>query len=78
MIAIILHGFGMEKIVSLITAIEDNLADVLGALSNLVAEWRRIATNLRLREGAMNTIDVNNRRAENCLRCALTEWLKFN
>ena len=26
----------------------------------------------------MNTIDANNRRAESCLRCAITEWLKLN
>ncbi len=69
----------MGKIgVSLITAIEDDLADVLDALSDLVAEWRTIATKLLLREGAMNTIDVDNRRAESCLRCAITEWLKLN
>ncbi len=67
-----------DRIIFIYTAIEDDLADVLDALSDLAAEWRRIATKLQLREGAMNTIDANNRITESCLHCAITEWLKLN
>ena len=65
-------------ILNIHAAIEDDLADVLDALSGLEREWRRIGTNLRLRNSALDTIEANNNRVQNRLHSAMTEWLRLN
>ncbi len=72
-----MHDNIRHGIIFIYTAIEDDLADVLDALSDLVAQWRRIATKLRLRESVVSTIEVDNKRAEDCLHFAMTKWLKL-
>ncbi len=65
-------------ILNIHTAIEDDLADVLDALSGLETEWRRIGTNLRLRNSALDTIEANNSGVQSRLHSAMTEWLRLN
>ena len=59
-------------------AIEDDLADILEALLGLEQEWRRIGTNLRLRNSALDTIEANNSGVQSRLHSAMTEWLRLN
>ena len=63
-------------ILNIHAAIEDDLADVLEALSGLEREWRRIGTNLRLHN--LDTIEANNSRVQSRLHSAMTEWLRLN
>ncbi len=61
------------------SAIDDNLGDLCEVLENLAAKWRTIATNLRLRDNAMEIIEGNNSRdVARCLQLALRDWLKLN
>ncbi len=65
-------------ILNIYAAIEDDLADVLAALSDLEAKWRMIGTNLRLRNSALDTIEADNSRVQSRLHSAMTEWLRLN
>ena len=48
-------------------------------LSNLAGQWRAIATNLRLKNGSMDTIESDNsNKSVRCLQLAITDWLKLN
>ncbi len=41
--------------------------------------WRTLATNLRLKDSTMNTIEKNdNNDVVRCLQLALMDWLKLN
>ncbi len=41
--------------------------------------WRTLATNLRLNNASMNTIEKNHDKdVERCLQLALTDWLNLN
>ncbi len=41
--------------------------------------WRTLATNLRLKDSTMNTIEKNdNNDVVRCLQFALMDWLKLN
>ncbi len=41
--------------------------------------WRTLATNLRLADSSMNTIEKNNEHdVVRCLQLALTDWLNLN
>ena len=48
-------------------------------LEELAGQWRTIATNLRLKNGSMNTIESNHPKdAMRCLQLATRDWLKLN
>ncbi len=55
------------------------MGDVCEVLGDLAGQWRTIATNLRLREASMNTIEKNNSNdVMRCLQLAMGDWLKLN
>ena len=48
-------------------------------LEELAGQWRTIATNLRLRNGSMHTIETNNNKdVMRCLQLAIKDWLSLN
>ena len=62
-----------------LTAFDDDLGGVCEVLEDLAGQWCTIATNLRLREGSMNTIETNNCRDVTwCLQLDIREWMKLN
>ncbi len=60
--------------------IEDNLGDIMEMLRGLdMKRWRTIATRIRLRSTAMDTIETYySKDVERCLEVAITEWLNMN
>ncbi len=74
----VLHNTGQGIILNIHTAIEDDLAEVLDALSGLEREWHRIGINLQLRSSALDTTEADNSRVQDRLRSAMTEWLRLN
>ncbi len=60
--------------------IDEDIADIMEMLTDFdTRRWRTLATNLRLKDSSMNTIEKNNKDdVVRCLQLALTDWLKLN
>ncbi len=55
------------------------MGDVCEVLEDLAGQWRTIATNLRLNNGSMNTIETNHSKdVMRCLQLAIEDWLRLN
>ncbi len=62
------------------SALDEDIADISEILADFdTRRWRTLATNLRLKDSSMNTIEKNNKDdVVRCLQLALTDWLKLN
>ncbi len=60
--------------------IDEDLADILDVLEDFdTGRWCTLATNLRLKNSSMNTIEKNHDKdVARCLQLALLDWLRLN
>ena len=61
-----------------ITTGEDDLSDIIRELTDVVAGWRNIGTLLGIRDGQLQTIQLQANSPLGCLREMLVTWLRRN
>ena len=61
-----------------ITTGEDDLPDIIKELTDVVASWRNIGTLLGIRDGQLQTIQLQANSPLDCLRQMLVTWLRRN
>lgn len=56
----------------------DDLADVMEFLLNILGKWRDLGDKVGVRQGKLDEIAEDNRRARDCMKKVILEWLHGN